>query len=372
MKVLHVIPSMSEARGGPAVVLQQMMRGLMDRGVDVCIATTDDDGPNARKQHPEGTGAIYYFPRQTRFYTFSWPLRQWLVRHIREFDLVHIHALFSYPSAVAAWIARNAGVPYVIRPLGTLSRWGLSMRRPMLKQWSLSWIERPTLRAAAAVQATSEQERNEVLAACPECTAVVIPNPVEMPEDFARPKRAAVSSILYLSRIDPKKGLELLLDAFERIAERSSLELVIAGDGETSYVDTIRRKAAASPAAGRIRFTGDMRGERKRALFSEADLFVLASHSENFGVAVVEAMAHGVPVLISQNVGIAEEVRKANAGVVVASESTAIAAAISELTADSEKLRKMGENGRRFAMEHYSRGKVADSLIALYERVMRG
>jgi glycosyltransferase involved in cell wall biosynthesis len=384
MKVLHVIPSLSAARGGPGIVLRQVMAGLAAQGITVHAATTDDDGPRARITVPTGVpcaeagGTVFYFPRQVSFYSFSWPMTLWLARNIREYDVIHIHALFSYPSTVAAWLAHYCGVPYLIRPLGTLSQWGLAMRRPLMKRCSLALIERRILRNAAAVHATSEQERREVLEVCPYCRAVVIPNPVSIPTGTpARSDRLKPQVILFLSRIDPKKGLELLLAAFDQIAashtgaNRGDLLLVIAGDGDRAYVDSIHRMAKSLSARERITFTGGVDAERKQELFADADLFVLPSHSENFGVSVVEAMAHGIPVLISPNVGIHNEVTAASAGRTAICAVEPLAQAMCEMMeSDPDSLKQMGRNGRLLAAERYAPDIVARLLVAEYENII--
>src|SRR3954447_12945346 len=130
MRVLHVIPSVAAVHGGPSVMLEQMARGLSQTGIDIHIATTDDDGAG-RLNVPYGEavlhgGVIYwYFPRQTRFYKYYRPLSAWLSRHVTDYQVVHIHALFSRASLAAAYWARRRGVPYMVRPLGTLNRWGM-------------------------------------------------------------------------------------------------------------------------------------------------------------------------------------------------------------------------------------------------------
>ncbi|HEY4088934.1 MAG TPA: glycosyltransferase [Bryobacteraceae bacterium] len=374
MKVLHVIPSMSPARGGPSIVLRSLMTPLVDRGVTVHVAATDDDGPAARLRVPygvavpEGGASVFYFPRETCFYSFSRPLARWLAQHVRDYDLIHIHALFSFPSVAAARQARRQGVPYVIRPLGTLSAWGLKSRRPLLKRWSLAWIEKPLLRDAAAVQATSEMEVQEILRVCPEARVIAIPNPVETPVGpLARPEPAAPFTILFLSRLDRKKGLEQLLAAFDRCVKvAADLHLIVAGGGDPDYVDSLRESASKG-----IRFTGAVDGEQKRLLFSQAHLFVLPSHSENFGVAVVEAMAHGVPVLISPHVGIADAVAEAKAGVVTECDEETLAGSILRLSQSPAILAEMSDNARQFALR-YAPELVAESLISAYESIVRG
>jgi glycosyltransferase involved in cell wall biosynthesis len=255
----------------------------------------------------------------------------------------------------------------MIRPLGTLSAWGLKSRRPLLKRLSLAWLEKPLLRDAAAVQATSEMEVQEILRVCPEARVIEIPNPVETPiADLERPDPAPPFTILFLSRLDRKKGLEQLLAAFHRCVEAGAdLRLIVAGGGDPEYADPMRERASK-----RVRFTGAVDAEQKRLLFSQAHLFVLPSHSENFGVAVVEAMAHGVPVLISPQVGIADAVAAANAGVVTECDEETLAAAILQLSGSPAILAEMSGNARRLALR-YAPEPVAESLLSAYESLAR-
>src|SRR5437867_1461685 len=180
MKALHVIPSVGAVRGGPSVMVRTLAPGLAEGGVESHIATTDDNGPD-RLDVPCGgpvveTGVTYWhFRRQSRFYTFSWPLTTWLARNVGNYDVVHIHALFSYAASPAAYWARRRGVPYVVRPLGVLNRWGMANRRPALKKLSFRWIERPILREAAMIHFTSEQERAEAMDLDIGTRSVIIP-----------------------------------------------------------------------------------------------------------------------------------------------------------------------------------------------------
>lgn len=233
MRVLHVIPSMSPARGGPTENLRVSARALAALGIEIHIACTDDDGPRARLQPPAGGTeqrdgvTLHYFPRQTSFYSFSAPLTLWLWRNLHLFDVVHIHALFNYPALAAGVVAKVKGIPYIIRPLGTLAPWGFRTRRPFLKGLSYRLLERPLLHRAAAVHCTSEMERAE----CSDFRTVVIPNPVEQtPVEVPLPE--AARTILFLGRLDPKKGLDLLLPAFARVVVvRPDARLLIVGDG---------------------------------------------------------------------------------------------------------------------------------------------
>src|SRR5206468_5114699 len=122
-KVLHVIPSVGPLRGGPSAMVRNLAHSLVQHGIETHVATTDDNGPESLHV-PHGVRVIqegvsyWFFPRQTDFYTVSWPLVSWLSRHVREFDVVHIHALFSFAALPAAYCASRDGVPYIVRPLG--------------------------------------------------------------------------------------------------------------------------------------------------------------------------------------------------------------------------------------------------------------
>lgn len=384
MKILHVIPSVSPLRGGPSFVVQAMARGVARQGCEVHIATTDDDGPG-RLSVPLGRpvaadGITYwYFPRQIRFYTFSWPLFRWLSRYAGEYDVIHIHALFSFPVIPAAYWASRRGVPYVIRPLGTLSDWGVRNRRPLLKRISLRVIDRPALAHAAAVHYTSEQERVEASALIPGGASVIIPNPVDFRCNGAagtdwlgarHPELAGRRVVLFLSRLDRKKGIDLLLRAFAQLRScgNTGLALVLGGNGDEAFVGELRDLAARLGIAGDVVWAGFVEGEQKKALLSAARVFVLPSYSENFGVAVAEAMMCGVPVIVSDQVGIHAEISSAGAGIVVPCEPGAIAGAIQSVLEHDELRARLSQNGRALA-NSFTVEAVAERLMDLYRRL---
>ena len=165
MRILHVIPSVSAAHGGPSQVLRVVTEALATEGVKVDVLTTDDDG-RGRRVVPlavpvDEYGVTYrYFPRQTRFYRVSLPLARWVWQRVGDYDVVHVHALFSFASVAAAVAAHHRKVPYIVRPLGVLNQWGRMNRRRHVKRLSLRFIDRPVLSHAAAIQWTSELERS--------------------------------------------------------------------------------------------------------------------------------------------------------------------------------------------------------------------
>jgi glycosyltransferase involved in cell wall biosynthesis len=381
MKVLHVIPSVAPWRGGPSVAIRAIARGLALQGLDTHVATTNDNQP-APLEVPLGRpveedGVTYhYFPRQTGFYLCSLPFSNWLWRCAAEYDLIHIHTVFSYCSNVAAWIAHRKAIPYIIRPLGVLNRWGFENRRPLLKQMSFTLIEKRLLSRAAAVQYTTGQEREEAADLQFPHRPVIIPNPVEMapPANDLRgqfraqyPELSDRRIVLFLSRIHPKKGLDLLLPAFAEVLRQDPrAALVIAGDGEPSLVDRLHRMASELGIANSVFWPGFLNGTRRAAAFADADLFVLPSYSENFGMAPVEAMGSGLPIVITDHVGIHQEVSEARAGIVTPASGDAIASALLLLLRDHSLRPEMGRNARRLAVSRYSVEAVAIRLRDFY------
>jgi glycosyltransferase involved in cell wall biosynthesis len=366
-------------------MVRNLTRSLSRHGIEVHVATTDDNGPLSLDV-PHGIpvsqdgGTYWYFPRQFRFYTFSWPLARWLARHVSDYDVVHIHALFSFATLPAAFWARWRRVPYIVRPLGTLSEWGMKNRRPWLKNLSFRLLESRVLHNAAVVHYTSDQERVEAEKLNITTTAAIIAN--GLPDASAKgaagrfrarfPEVKDRRIVLFLSRLDTKKGLDLLLRAWTTVrVEAPHACLVVAGTGPTEFVDGLKADAAALGIESDIIWAGFLEGEAKQAALADADVFVLPSYSENFGIAAAEAMAAGLPVVVSDQVGIQGDIKRARAGVIVSCNSTELASALVRLVNDAIVRRSMGQDGRSFALMSYSSDAVTKKLIRLYNQIAK-
>lgn len=380
-RVLHVIPSIDLADGGPSVMVEMIARGLAQAGIEIHVATTvDGDGVEGGGQRPVVRDGVTYwcFARQTRFYKFSWPLSRWLGENVARYQVVHIHALFSHAAVAASYWAKRRGVPYIVRPLGTLNRWGMENRRPWLKQLSFRMIERRIVESAALVHYTSEQECKEAALLGARTRPTVIPNPVrEAGAAVGRgqfrarhPELQGREMVLFLSRFDRKKGLDLLLPAFARVRERfASAALVLAGDGDRQLVEELRSAASGLGIAGDVFWPGFLKGEEKRAAFADADVFVLPSYSENFGIAVTEALAAGCPVVVSDQVAIHSDISAANAGLVVACDAGELASAICRVLGDRSASEVMGNNGKCLTQTQYSLNTVTTKLVNAYNSI---
>jgi glycosyltransferase involved in cell wall biosynthesis len=295
-------------------------------------------------------------------------MASWLEGNIRNFDLAHIHAVFNHSSVAAAGACRDAGVPYVIRPLGTLDPWSMtqkSLRKRLF--WQVSG--KAMLQRASAVHYTSEAEKlsterrmglnhGKVVALGIESSTATS----NLADHF--PEFALDQYVLVLSRLHPKKGLDVLIDAFQSL-ERQHWRLVIAGDGPSEYVSRLKKKVEGD----RILFTGWLEGEQKEAVLGGASLLVLPSHQENFGLCVMEALAHSVPVLVSPNVNLATEIAAHNAGWIAAIDKDSLAAKLAEALRDKEELARRGRAGRQLSQK-YSWENAARELTLLYKQIL--
>jgi len=380
LRILHVIPSVSVRDGGPSRAIGIMESALSAAGVEVTTLTTDHD-----VEHCGGTGPPVELNNAHRIYARKWlhpykvapGLVPHLMRAVQSHDVVHIHALFSFATTAAAWAARRAGVPYIVRPLGSLARYGLRERRQRLKRLSMAMIEGPILRAAAAVHFTSRAELEEAQAIGVPMRGVVIPLGVDADDGPpALPlRRAALADrrvILSLSRLDPMKNLEAVIDAVAASPMlRGSCALVIAGTGDSGYVAKLKRRVAAAGISEHTLWLGHVEGAQKRATLAAADVFALPSFMENFGIAAVEALLAGVPCVLGEGVAIAAAIEQAGAGIRVRPEAPAVAQALERVIgADPAVARAMGLRAKALAETEFSTAAMAQRLIALYEEVL--
>lgn len=383
MKVLHVIPSVSPRYGGPAAAVRTMAAALREQGVDVVVATIETEEPGAELATSAGVvrkvDEVEYhsFKRDAVRYNVSWGLFRWLREHVSEFDVLHIHALFTWSSTVAAREAQRQGVPYIVRPLGVLNRWGMENRRRFLKRVSFAMVEGKILRAAACIHYTAEAERAEAALLGESVTthrSVVIPVPVAPREPgdpallrakFPMLERGPV--VLFLSRIDRKKGLELLLDAFDEVRRsHPTAVLLIAGNGEPRYVAELRERATATGNNSQVVWAGHLDGALKASAFACASVFVLPSLSENFGIAAAESLAAAVPTILTREVALSAEVERGDAGIVVQRTPAELAGAIEVALSGSAAVQQMAERGRQLVRERYAPAAVARALRELY------
>jgi glycosyltransferase involved in cell wall biosynthesis len=375
LRLLHVVSTYLPAvrYGGPIVVVHGLCRALARRGHDVTVYTTSIDGPTDSPVPLEtpveidGVKVVYHRSPFARRLAFAPGLWRRLRSEVAGFDLVHLHALFEWPVQAAARAARRAGVPYLMATHGMLVP-ELVLRKSYWAKAAWLIAEQSNLRAAAGLHVTTHLEERELRRMPLDLPrAFVVPYGIDLPEAASTPaahSERASPRLLFLGRVNWKKGLDRLLAA---LPEVPLARLVIAGNDENGYERQLRAMADRYGVASRVDFRGPVYGAAKQLLLEQADLFVLPSYSENFGNAVLEAMAAGLPVVVTPDVGLAESIEAAGAGVVTDASPARLAATLRELLADPQRLREMGRRGCRLVRQRFS----WDSVAVRMEEVMR-
>jgi len=388
LRVLHVIPSISPLRGGPSKAVMEMVTALRQQGVDASILTTNDHGPGVDAALPTGRWIdrqglpLIAFPRWSppvhalREFAFSPDLVRWLKGHLHDYDLLHVHAIFSFPSTWAMREARHAGVPYLVRTIGQLSPWSLAQSRSR-KTWMLRLIEKRNLNGAAALHFTASAERNEVAALGLLPPALVLPLGVQLNQRTSLRVTERLDDddrftrFLFLSRLHPKKQLDRLLEALALLNRRrpdACWELRIAGQGEPSYERQLHALAETLGLGDRCRWIGQVEGERKERELADADWLVLPSAAENFGIAVAEALAAGTPAILSPEVAVSDLVAKAGAGLVCASTPPELARTLAQALGGPSPATRLA--ARNLAEQRLAWPAIATALESRYAEIV--
>lgn len=350
-------------------------------GVSVVIATTDADGPGSRMA-PNDVPAdvpMHVFHRNcSERWKVSLGLTSWVSRHALDYDLIHIHAAWSYATAAAARAARRHGVPYIIRPAGMLSPFSWQHGN-WTKRLYWNAIERRNVAYAAAIHVTSSAEAGEVRAIQSHAQTYVISNGVEdaafsAPHEcgFLRAECGRIAAdkpiLLFLSRLHPKKGIvDRLLAALARMKTPCILAIVGGGDPHApTYEERICKAIQDYHLDQRVIMLGHVAGEKRWALYDSADVFVLPSHSENFGIVVAEAMARGCPVVVTNAVQSCSHVQAARAGEVVSGDVDELAATLDRLLSQPELRNEYGEAGKNYARKNFRWAEIAKHIDAMY------
>ena len=384
VKVLHVIPGMSPEWTGSASSVAGLAIALLGSGVRSEIVTTT--GRKGRTTDPLPTPRVSVHSFHTEFPARLWaaysrPLARFLDSAAAGFDVVHIHTLYHYPAFAACCVARKHGVPFVVSPRGGLNRQAL--RHKWYKKWGYRrLIVDQILQSADALHAVAHGERAQIAQLGYETPVFVSPNGISHEQmdgfistrnpDFlaAHPQLIGKRVILFLGRIQSQKGLDILARSFARIAsEFADAALLVAGpdeDGTRRKIEGILRTAGV---LDRVAFAGMLSGSDKIAAFSCADLFVLSSYSEGFSNAVIEALAAGLPVVISEQCNF-PEVTEAEAGFVVPAEDASVASAIRVLLSSTDLRERMGRNGRQLILEHYTWPAIAATMAEFYRKLI--
>lgn len=378
MRFLHIIGTLNPDYGGPVEALKQLTNTIQNIGHSVVIISLDEaDAPRIGGL----LAKVYAIGPSFGKYRYNTKLENWLVKNASNFDLITVQGIWQFQS-FGTWLAsKKAGFSYNVFVHGALDPW-FKQAYPFkhLKKWLYwPWAEYRVLRDAKAVLFTSENE--EKLAAKSFCLYKVNPiiinygigsppgDPDKQKQIFFEkyPDLIGKRIIVFLSRIHPKKGCDLLIEAFSNISHLDpNLHLVMAGPDQTGWIPDLKKQATLLKIENRITWTGMIMDDVKWGLFRSAEIFILPSHSENFGVAVVESLACGLPVIITDKVNIWREIEKDGAGLVAADTVLDITRILNQwygLDSSQKSLMKINAYScfkRRFEIE-----KTAEQFIEL-------
>ncbi len=367
MKILHVVPTYLPAvrYGGPIFAVHGLCKALAARGHDVAVFTTNVDGngtldvPVGAPVDRDGVRVRYFASSFPRLY-WSSQMRAALDAEVARFDIVHIHAVYLWPGVAAARAARKKNTPYVISPRGMLVPELIRRKSRIPKTLWLRWMERRGFASASAIHFTSQLEWDEAMrVGLPLPSPFVVPNGIDLEPrpDVPRDEHA----LAFLGRVNWKKGLDRVIEILPRLPQ---VRFAIAGNDEENLTPRLRELASALGVADRVDVRGPIYGVAKNEFLARATLFVLASRSENFGNAVLEALMMETPVVLSSDVGLAEEVVRANAGVIGLD-------SIAALLDDPLRRAQMGRNGRRLVETRFAWSRVAEEMEKNYECSIR-
>ena len=392
MRILKAVQSYFpfQDRGGPVVKVRALARGLAQRGHQITVLTADlglaklngsamkfQPCPWGWRAEEDGVASVYLSTlAHYRALTFNPDVIRFCGMSLRQFDLVHFYGLYDLLGPAVSYFCRRQGIPYVIEPMGMYRPIDRSFR--MKRAWHRSlggsyWSH------AAQIVATSEMEAQQLLEdGVPAQKLVIRYNGIDRAASAAQPLRGAFRAkwgiapgeplLLFLGRLIPRKGADILIDAFAQACPREG-RLVIAGpEGEPGYLAQLTKRATDAGVASRVIFTGALYDDSKAEVMADSDMFILPSRYENFANSAAEAVASGIPVIITDACGIRTLV-DGRAGLVIAPDQQALADAIRTLLSDRSLYQKL-QAGCPGVAAQLGWDRLTEQMEGYYARVL--
>ncbi|MBS6469954.1 MAG: glycosyltransferase [Bacteroides sp.] len=362
MKVIHYIPTIDRNWGGTTAYMQ-LLGNELGKLCELHIFTHASENPVEIRNCQ-----IHNLPSWKHLGAMKREFRQ-QIKAIQP-DVFHVNGCWTPGCALTQKWAQEMGIKAVLTPHGMLEPWILARHYWTRKVPALLLYQKAAVKKADYLHATADSEKENLLKLGYNPRIEVIPNGIEvenivLKKDWERKKR-----ILFLSRIHVKKGIEFLLEATALLKDKlDGYVIEIAGEGEQEYIARLKQKATELHIESLVQFCGGVYGDRKWKLFQEADVFVLPTYSENFGIVVAEALACGTPVITTKGTPW-EELESTHCGwwTEIGTQPTADALNKS-LQLSVEELETMGRNGRKLVEEKYSSRKMAEDMVNLYHKV---
>lgn len=360
MFVLHYIPSIDRTSGGVGGYIQLLSKEL-GKLVDLHVATHETENMLELENCK-----VHYLPEWKHFFKMK---REWLklLDEVKP-DVVHCNCCWMPGSALTQKWAQKAGYKVVLTPHGMLEPWILHRHYYTRKLPALWLFQKMAVVKADMIHATAESEKQNLLKLGWNDKIAIVPNGIDVDAIQTKSSWKRTGNILFLSRIHPKKGINFLIEAVAKLG--GDYKCIIAGEGDTSYINELKSLADKLGASDRVKFVGGVYGDEKWKLFRDADVFVLPTHSENFGIVVAEALACGTPVITT--VGTPwEELNTRHCGWWTEIGTAPLLAALrSFATLSVLELEQMGRLGRQLVEEKYSAKAEAEGMMDMYQRLL--
>lgn len=383
IKVCQVVPSINQFTGGSALAVTNLAASLADRGIESHVFTLDYPtrgiqlGGDGIQLHSQPTHILNRLLR-------GWSPQASKALHqlAKEFDLIHNHGMWMFPNVYARQAAVRNHIPLVVSTHGMVESWSLNYS-PTRKKIAWHLYERDNLQNAALFHATSEREQNSLQKLNFQQPIATIPLGVQLPtmgEAFARtvlqerfPQLAEKKWLLFLSRIHPKKGLENLIAVWRKLVnDFPNWHLIVAGPDSIGYQVKIEQLVEYFQLEKYVTFTGMLVGSEREAALANADLFVLPTYSENFGIVVAESLARGVPVVTTKGTPW-QSLQTYGCGWWIENNPETLLETLRKgMSLSPEERHIMGQRGKQLIAERYSWDTVAEKMAGVYHWLLQG
>jgi len=373
MRVIHVVPAITEEASGPSYSVVRLCQSLIEAGEDLTLAALDwsplPSMPAFMKVFPLGVG-----PRRLGR---SPGMCRWLMGETAagRVHVVHNHGMWQMNAVYPGWAARDRETKLVVSPRGTFSAWAMS-HGSRFKRIFWPLVQRPALAQASCFHATAESEHEDIRRLGFKQPVAVIPNGIDVPE-FAQKKARDVRTLLFLGRIHPKKGIDVLLNGWAAVMDRfPNWQLLVVGTDtgygkQSGYLEQMKALAAKLKLT-RVEFAEPLYGEAKLSAYREADLFVLPTHSENFGMTVAEALAAGTPAIVTKGAPW-QGLQTCSSGWWIDIGIDALVASLEEaMAASPDELARRGLNGREWMIREFSWHNIGGKMDLTYQWLIEG
>jgi glycosyltransferase involved in cell wall biosynthesis len=374
--------------GGVVSYLHKLNQELLKQDVEVSVYANNITLENDRsielgqEMDLDGVRVCYFDYLGPKNYLFSPSLRSRLLETMGRYDLVHIHSIWTYAGYIASRIAADHNVPQLLTLYGKLNA-NVFKKNYLKKIFYLKYFVNKMLKAAKAVQFVSAEEYDQTKRLMPHGLKVYhISNGIETARlsaaqvgiDIKKKHKLPAQSklILFLGRINWVKGLDLLLESFRRLAaENPMAQLILAGPDNEGFGSKIRQLVAEAGLADKVIFAGMVSDEEKTALLLQSDLMVLSSLSDAMPVSVLEAMAAGLPVLVTDNIGISEELSRNSAGIVVKRNADDVYLGMADALKNERKCLELANNARKLVRSQYDISRTGEQIMGAYRQITK-